>query len=91
MGGLGAAAITRHDATRQERDDATQPMLVFGIGTEYRFDHLALQAELRGFGLGTTKPDSSTADAMPLSSSSTSGSDIQRSGGSFSVGLSYYF
>lgn len=91
MGGLGVAAIARHDATKQERDDATQPMFVLGAGTEYRFDHLALQAELRGFGLGVARSDSSSdpAASMPFESNTTN--DIQRSGASLSVGLSYYF
>jgi hypothetical protein len=91
MGGLGGAAIARHDATSQERSDATQPMLELGVGTEYRFDHLALQAELRGFGLGVARSDSSSdpAASMPFESNTTN--DIQRSGASLSVGLSYYF
>jgi opacity protein-like surface antigen len=90
MGGLGGAALTRHDATSQERHDATQPMFVAGVGTEYRFDHLALQAELRGFGLGTPKSDSTTQMTnMPFDPNA--GADVQRSGASLSVGLSYYF
>ena len=90
MGGLGGAAITRHDATSQERSDATQPMFVAGIGTEYRFDHLALQAELRGFGLGVAKTDSTTQMTnAPLDPNA--GADIQRSGASLSLGLSFYF
>lgn len=90
MGGLGGAAITRHDATSQERSDATQPMFVAGIGTEYRFDHLALQAELRGFGLGVAKTDSTTQmTSAPFDPNA--GADIQRSGGSLSLGLSFYF
>lgn len=95
MGGLGGASVTRHDATSQERSDATQPMGVLGIGTEYRFDHLALQAELRGVGLGAAKSDT-TSDPAPAPMSTTTTTDpntanIQRSGGSFSIGLSYYF
>jgi opacity protein-like surface antigen len=90
MGGLGGAAITRHDATSQERHDATQPMFVAGIGTEYRFDHLALQAELRGFGLGVAKTDSTT-QMTNAPFDSNAGTDIQRSGASLSLGLSFYF
>lgn len=92
MGGLGIAAIASHNATSQERDDATQPMFELGIGTEYRFDHLALQAELRGFGLGAARSDSASIQAttgMPVDPST--GANIQRSGGSLSVGVSYYF
>ena len=92
MGGLGGAAITLHDATSQERSDATQPMFVAGIGTEYRFDHLALQAELRGFGLGTPMPDSAdSASPMTTTVDPRVNPDIQRSGASLSVGLSFYF
>lgn len=90
MGGLGGAAITRHDATSQERSDATQPMFVAGIGTEYRFDHLALQAELRGFGLGVAKTDSTT-QMTNAPFDPNAGADIQRSGASLSLGLSFYF
>ncbi len=91
MGGLGIAAIASHNATSQERSDATQPMFELGIGTEYRFDHLALQAELRGFGLGAAR--SNTADPVPASMTTTTTTDpnIQRSGGLLSVGVSYYF
>jgi outer membrane protein with beta-barrel domain len=92
MGGLGGAAIARHDATKQERDDATQPMFVAGIGTEYRFDHLALQAELRGFGLDTPKSDSANSvSPMTTTVDPRVNPNIQRSGGSLSVGLSFYF
>jgi hypothetical protein len=90
MGGLGGAAITRHDATSQERHDATQPMFVAGAGTEYRFDHLALQAELRGFGLGTPKSDSTT-QMTNAPFEANAGANVQRSGASLSLGLSYYF
>jgi hypothetical protein len=94
MGGLGGASVTRHDATSQERHDATQPMFVAGIGTEYRFHHLALQAELRGVGVG--KANSDTASDPPVASMTTTTTDpntadIQRSGAAFSVGVSYYF
>jgi opacity protein-like surface antigen len=92
MGGLGGAAIARHDASSQERSDATQPLFEAGIGTEYRFDHLALQAELRGFGLGAARSDSGSAQAttgMPVDPTTTA--DVQRSGASISVGVSYYF
>jgi hypothetical protein len=92
MGGLGGAAITFHDPTSKQRDDATQPMFVAGIGTEYRFDHLALQAELRGFGLGTPKSDSAdSASLMATTVDPRVNPDIERSGASLSVGLSFYF
>jgi len=97
MGGIGGAAIARHDATSQERSDATQPMGMLGIGTEYRFDHLALQAELRGVGLGKAHTDTTTDAAnAPMTSSAgpidpSASADIERSGASVSFGVSYYF
>jgi opacity protein-like surface antigen len=91
MGGLGGAAIARHDATSQERHDATQPLFEAGVGTEYRFDHLALQAELRGFGLGVARSDSESAQATTAMPVEPTTNDVQRSGASFSVGVSYYF
>lgn len=92
MGGLGGATIARHDASSQERHDATQPLFEAGVGTEYRFDHLALQAELRGFGLGAARSDPESAHSttgMPVDPTTTA--DVQRSGASISVGVSYYF
>lgn len=99
MGGVGGASVTRHDATQQERSDANQPFAMLGIGLERRFRHFALQAELRGVGLGTSKKDA-PADppmAQPQSTGMTTTTlppataDVQRSGGSLTIGLSYYF
>ncbi|HEX3762000.1 MAG TPA: outer membrane beta-barrel protein [Kofleriaceae bacterium] len=97
LGGIGAASLASHDATSQQRNDATQPMGLLGIGTEYRFDHFALQAELRAMGLGKAHPDStSDAAATPMASGPApidpgNTADIERSGASLSVGVSYYF
>jgi hypothetical protein len=98
MGGVGAASVTLHDATTQERNDANQIMGMLGIGTEYRFDHLAIQAELRAVGLGKSTKDTTTSDppaATAMSTTTTTTTDptatVERSGGSFSIGLSYYF
>jgi len=55
-----------------------------------RFDHFALQAELRGFGLGVAKTDSTT-QMTNAPFDPNAGADVQRSGASLSVGLSYYF
>lgn len=95
MGGIGGASVTRHDATQQERSDATQPFGMLGIGIERRFHHLALEAELRAVGMGRTQdapqsdPPAAGSAAMSVTTMATPG--IARSGGSFSVGLSYYF
>ena len=95
MGGLGEASVTFHDATQQERDDATHAMAMLGIGLERRFGNFALQTELRAVGIS----DKSNSDAMsaPVAtpamsiSGSTSAASAKQSGGSFTLGASYYF
>jgi hypothetical protein len=101
MGGLGGASVTRHDATQQERDDATQPLGMLGIGIERRFHHFALQAEARAIGIGDknrndtmvepplpTKPGAPTGmpTTLPLVEPSQ-----KQSGGALTIGASYYF
>ena len=90
MGGLGGAAVVRHDATDQERNDALQPLAMLGVGIERRFEHLALQAEARAVGLGDRRDTSATADTAAMSTTTTP-PVIRRSGGQFTIGLSYYF
>lgn len=86
MAGLGGAAVTRVDATSQERDQATQPMGALGIGVERRFGDLALHGELRGIALGE-RQDTSTIDIYPPPAPVST----RQSGGSLSIGLNYYF
>lgn len=98
MGGLGGASIARHDATDEQRNNATQPLGMLGIGLERRFHHFALQAEARAVGLGK-RDDHRTMDVRPLAETarvttivpSPAPSDEARSGGSLSIGVSYYF
>jgi hypothetical protein len=93
MAGFGGAAVTRHDATDQERNDATQPLGMLGIGLERRFHHFALQAEARAVGLGkSTKDTMSTEPAAMSTITPTPTTDpLQRSGGLITIGASYYF
>jgi hypothetical protein len=99
MAGLGGASVTRHDATDQERSDATQPVATLGIGLEWRFRHFALQAEARAVGMGNNHHENppmaqsaeTTLPAEMTVTSTPSPVDEKRSGGSFSIGLSYYF
>jgi hypothetical protein len=95
MAGIGGASVTHHDATQQERSDATQPLGMLGIGIERRFHHLALQAELRGVGLGKARQDAAVEPPMTVAAAvmtpTTTSADTARSGGAFSIGLSYYF
>jgi len=99
MAGFGGAAVTRHDASDQERSDASQPLVTFGIGLERRFHHFALQAEARVIGMG----NKDRGDEPMAQSAETTGPvdmvtivappavDEKRGGGSLSIGLSYYF
>lgn len=98
MGGLGGASITRHDATKQERDDATRPLGTLGVGIERRFRHFALQAEARAVGIGEKdRSDDKMIEApVPPSGAKAPTSaplppSEKRSGGALSIGLSYYF
>jgi len=97
MGGLGGTVIERHDSTEQQRDDATRPHLAFGIGVERRFRRLALHAEARMMALGPREDaqmgetDVPVTGGMPLPPTA----DVQRSeelsGGTFTLGASFYF
>jgi hypothetical protein len=98
MAGLGGASVTRHDATDDERSDATRPMGMLGIGIERRFGHFALQAEARAIGIGDRyhdhMDDPAAVEAAPTATTTTTSIppvDQKRSGGSLSIGLSYYF
>jgi hypothetical protein len=98
MGGIGGASIARHDATDEERNNATQPLAMLGIGLERRFHHFALQAEARAVGLGK-RDDRNAMDVTPAGETAKvttvvpvpTRTDEARSGGSLSIGLSYYF
>jgi hypothetical protein len=99
-GGIGGASVTRHDATDQERNDATQPLAMLGVGVERRFRHFALQAELRAVGMGdkdhgdpAMARDAATGAAAEMTTTITppAAVDEKRGGGSLSIGASYYF
>lgn len=106
MGGLGAASVTSHDATDQQRNDATHPLVTFGVGVERRFHHFAFQAEARAIGIGDKKQDAMatpvaepgvmTATGTPIAPVPTPGpttdSNAQKlGGGQLTIGVSYYF
>ena len=93
MGGVGAAAVTFHDASDQQRKDATHPMGMLGIGVERRFNHFALQAELRGIGIADKKTDHEMA-AVSLPGGgepTTNAANMKQSGGELTIGGSWYF
>ena len=101
MGGLGGTVIANHESTREERDAAMRPHVALGIGLEKRFNRFALQAEFRGMGLGPTKaqqdmtdapPKPATDSGMPLPPDSTAdATSNDLSGGTFTIGASFYF
>jgi len=99
MGALGEVSIASKNASDAERKDAQRPMGELGIGLERRFNHFALQAELRAAGTGQTRaergvmtttvdPNGAKMTPPPLGTSSSSD---QLSGGTFTIGASYYF
>jgi hypothetical protein len=105
MGGIGGGSVTRHDATKQERDDATQPLGMLGIGVERRFQHFAFQADLRAIGLGEkdrndtmVEPPVPVGAPMPTEPGGSIGLPTKlaapsqkQSGGALTIGVSYYF
>jgi len=103
MAGIGGAAVTFHDATQKERDDATHPLGMLGIGLERRFHHFAVQAELRAIGIGDKNRSDAQMDAPPppadptamattvVSPPTTTSPSQKQSGGAATIGLSYYF
>jgi hypothetical protein len=101
MAGFGGASITFHDATQQERDDATHPLGMLGVGLERRFHHFALQAELRAIGIGDKSRNdppmaepAKPSDPVPMETitpPTTTSPSQKQSGGALTIGLSYYF
>ncbi len=107
MGGLGGASVVSHDATKQERDDATHPLGMLGIGLERRFHHFALQAEARAIGIGDKNRNSdamaapppvaqpgamaTTPPPAPPAPPAPVTPSQKQSGGALTIGLSYYF
>jgi len=104
MGGLGDVQIAQHDASDQEFQNTQRPVGALGIGIERRFHNFALQAELRGMGIGpikqqaeptaasTTPPvDPTTGMPVPPSRNPPTTTADQMSGGQLTIGASYYF
>jgi hypothetical protein len=102
MGGLGQAVIDSKNVTDSMQLDAdTRPLAELGIGLEHRWDHFALQAELKAVGMGERKggdlkgaPVPVDASGAPITSgggSVTNGNPDTQSGGALTIGASYYF
>jgi hypothetical protein len=104
MGAVGAVSIASKNADDIDRKNAQRPMGELGIGLERRFNHFALQAELRATGTGQTQADRqmvgvTTVDPNgmkvttppPNPTGTPTSSTDQLSGGMFTIGASYYF
>jgi len=105
MGGIGGLEVAQHDATDQTFQNTERPVGTFGIGIERRFQHFALQAELRGMGIGQTKAQQGQAEptaasmttpvdpttGMPTGRNPPTATADQLSGGQLTIGASYYF
>ncbi|CAN5682345.1 hypothetical protein BH11MYX1_BH11MYX1_08220 [soil metagenome] len=90
MGGVGVAAMVDDNATQDQTDQASRALGQFGLGLEHRWNHFALQAELKGVAMGETKAERDGTVAYPTYVGRTSSGDTL-SGGVFSIGASYYF
>ena len=64
--GVGSVSVTRVGATDQERNDAQRPIGALSIGLEHRWHQFALNAELRGFGVGERDTASDPPKAAPI-------------------------
>jgi hypothetical protein len=98
MGGLGTVAVAQHDAGDQAFQDSQRPMAQLGIGLERRWQHFAIDAELRSVGIGP--PDQTkdvvmgTVGGAPNTTTMpppTMTSSDKLHGGIFQIGASYYF
>jgi len=100
MGGLGGVSVAQHGATDQTFKDVQRPLGELGIGIERRFHYFALQAELRGMGIGPRQDQPTAQPAMgttapvqtPTMQPPAPMTNTDRlQGGVFTIGASYYF
>lgn len=99
MGGLGQAVIDPQNIDSTQMDADTRPLGELGIGLEHRWDHFALQAELKAVGMGERKggnvkdaPVPVDASGAPIGGTGTTTTPRDTmSGGSLTIGASYYF
>ncbi len=91
MGGFGVASISDDHATQDQTDQATRALGQFGLGLEHRWNHFALQAELKGVAMGETKAEKDGSVVYPQGTVGRTSSGDTLSGGVFTLGGSYYF
>lgn len=96
---FGSMSVTPVGASDQQRNDAQRPLGSMSIGLERRWNQFALDAEIRGFGVGPRQQSPAPPKAMPVATGTnvmdpptpSSSPDQQLSGGTFTIGASYYF
>ncbi len=99
MAGMGTLAVTRVDASEDERDAANQSTLQFGLGVERRWSRFALQGELRAVGVAKNedmrdepvKVDVPTNTMEPLPPYIGPTNDGGKKGAQFAITANYYF
>ncbi len=91
MGGFGVAAMVDDSATQDQITQATRALGQLGLGLEHRWDHFALQAELKAIAMDQTKAEKDGTVAYPQGSIGRTASGDTLSGGVFTIGGSYYF
>jgi opacity protein-like surface antigen len=92
--GVGAITVASHEATDQEKKDASRGMFQLGIGLERRWTHFALNAELRAVGVGQKDPSQDMATPVANTTNTPPPAtmpDDKVSGGQFTIGANYYF
>jgi hypothetical protein len=105
-GSIGSLSVTPTGASDQDKRDAQRPMGALSIGIEHRWRQFAIQAELRGFGVGEPKNSDAKAAPAPVAVMTPAGTNQpvpppqpavmtapsqQQSGGMLTIGASYYF
>jgi len=97
LGGLGEGSIDSVNVKDSMQLDAdTRPLAELGVGLEHRWDHFALQAELKAVGMGQRKGDANQpvavdASGAPVGGASPTTQQDTLSGGALTIGASYYF
>jgi hypothetical protein len=91
MGGFGIAALVDDSATQDQISQATRALGQLGLGLEHRWNHFALQAELKAIAMDQTKAEKAGTVASPQGSIGRTSSGDTLSGGVFTLGASYYF
>ena len=91
MAGFGSTLIAPHDTPEDQRDDLRRGHGVFGIGLEHRWQHFALQAELRGVAVEKADDMYVTQDINAGTSDPRLTDGRELGGGMFTLGANYYF